>query len=420
MDTAEPPSAEGPTGLDRTGTADGASRLALRYSIASFGAGLFYGFNNATLPLILSRFTDSALLIGLLSSTRSIEGTVIQPLIGGWSDRMRTPLGRRRPFMAVGIPLSALCFLLAAHAPNLPTLVAAIVLFSLLFNVAIDPYNALLADLFPPERRSAVTGLAKVIEFVGTIAVVLGGAELARRGLINLTLYLVAIGMALAFAATIVAVREPRRLPGAGDAGDHAPRLSLREQAAHLLRHRAALRFLLCLFCFRFGGNAIQPYLTLFAVRVIGTDEGVAQLLFLALAIATGLLLAPAGLLATRYGRYPVLMVGVAGTAITALGGLVVQNVAQTIVVAIFAGAFNAAISVTDWPLLSELVPPDETGVFAGLKTAFESVAIPVSVLVSSLLIHVWGYRAIFAVLSVGSVAALVLLRTLRAPTPGR
>src|SRR3954463_5215801 len=84
--------------------------LAGRYSVASLGAGLFYGFNNATLPLILSRFTDSALPIGLMSSTRSIEGAVIQPLIGGWSDRTWTRLGRRRPFMAIGIPLSALCF----------------------------------------------------------------------------------------------------------------------------------------------------------------------------------------------------------------------------------------------------------------------------------------------------------------------
>src|SRR5215213_7473429 len=177
--------------------------LAWRYSLASLGAGLFYGFNNATLPLILNRFTENALLIGLMSSTRSIEGTIVQPLIGGWSDRTWTRLGRRRPFMAIGIPLSALCFILAAHAPNLVLLVAAIALFSLLFNVAVDPYNALLADLFPPARRSAVTGLAKVIEFVGTIGVVLAGGALAGRGLINVTLYLVAIGLLLTFAATI-------------------------------------------------------------------------------------------------------------------------------------------------------------------------------------------------------------------------
>jgi MFS family permease len=190
----------------------------------------------------------------------------------------------------------------------------------------------------------------------------------------------------------------------------------LREYVARLLRHRAAFRFLLCLFCFRFGSNAILPYLTLFAVRVIGTGEGMAQYLFLGLVLSTGLMLVPAGLLAARRGRRPVLMAGVALTAVVALAGLVIRDVPQTLVVIVLAGIANAGITATDWPLLTELVPADEVGVFAGLKTAFESVAIPASVLLTSQLIELWGYRAIFVVLTIGAVAALVLLRTVETP----
>jgi maltose/moltooligosaccharide transporter len=416
METAQTPAAADAPAAPEAGQVGGGSGLAWRYSLASLGAGLFYGFNNATLPLILSRFTGNALLIGLMSSTRSIEGTIVQPLIGGWSDRIWTRLGRRRPFIALGIPLSALFFILAAHAPNLVLLVAAIVLFSLLFNAAVDPYNALLADLFPPVRRSAVTGLAKVIEFIGTVGVVLAGGALAGRGLINLTFYLVAIGMLLAFAATIATVREPRVLPAVGDPAAALARLSLREQAAKLLQHRAAFRLLTCLFCYRFGSNAIQPYLTLFAIHVIGTDERIAQYLFVTLALGTGLLLAPAGLLASRRGRRPVLALGIAVTAVAALAGLAIRDVPQTLALAVVAGAGNAAITATDWPLLSELVPPEETGVFAGLKTAFESVAIPASVVVASALIHFWGYRMIFVVLTIGALGALALLPSVHVP----
>jgi len=107
-------------------------------------------------------------------------------------------------------------------------------------------------------------------------------------------------------------------------------------------------------------------------------------------------------------------------TAVTALGGLVIQNVPQTLAVIVFAGIGNAAITATDWPLLTELVPADEVGVFAGLKTAFESVALPASVLLTSGLIELWGYRAIFVVVTIGAVAAIVLLRTVRMPAaPG-
>src|SRR3954453_1336797 len=110
------------------------------YSVAAIGGGFFYIFNNAVLPLLLSRFTGNVLLLNLMSNTRSIEGAVIQPVVGAWSDRIWTRLGRRRPFMLVGIPLSAAFMAITPLAPTLPAVVACIVLFSLLFNVAADPY----------------------------------------------------------------------------------------------------------------------------------------------------------------------------------------------------------------------------------------------------------------------------------------
>src|SRR6266850_5339318 len=82
----------------------------LFYSAGSIGTGAFYAFNNFVLPPILKSFGASDLLIGLLSSTRSIEGAVIQPTVGALSDRIWTPFGRRRPFLLIGIPISAVFF----------------------------------------------------------------------------------------------------------------------------------------------------------------------------------------------------------------------------------------------------------------------------------------------------------------------
>src|SRR6266508_4406220 len=113
----------------------------LLYSAGSVGAGAFYAFNNFVLPNLLKAFGASDLLIGLLSSTRSIEGAVIQPTVGALSDRMWTRLGRRRPFMMVGIPLSAVFFISAAFVDTLWALALTIFLFSIFFNVAVDPYT---------------------------------------------------------------------------------------------------------------------------------------------------------------------------------------------------------------------------------------------------------------------------------------
>ena len=67
-------------GLDKRTTA--------LYSAASIGTGAFFAFNNFVLPPILKSFGAPDLLTGLLSSTRSIEGVVIQPTVGAVSDRI--------------------------------------------------------------------------------------------------------------------------------------------------------------------------------------------------------------------------------------------------------------------------------------------------------------------------------------------
>src|ERR671938_1710608 len=93
------------------------SRMLL-YAAGSVGTGAFYGFNNFVLPPILQAFGAPDLAIGLLSSTRSLEGAIIQPTVGVLSDRTWTRLGRRRPFMLVGAPLSAILFVAGGVTDN--------------------------------------------------------------------------------------------------------------------------------------------------------------------------------------------------------------------------------------------------------------------------------------------------------------
>src|SRR5262249_14497280 len=82
------------------------------YSFASLGCGMFFSFNNAIIPLFLDRFTHNNVILGLMGSSHSVEGAIIQPIVGTWSDRLCAPMGRRRPFMLIFFPLCAV-FLMA-------------------------------------------------------------------------------------------------------------------------------------------------------------------------------------------------------------------------------------------------------------------------------------------------------------------
>src|SRR6185312_238346 len=138
----------------------------LVYSAGSIGTGAFYAFNNFVLPPILKSFGAPDLLIGLLASTRSIEGAVIQPTIGALSDRVWTRFGRRRIFILIGVPLSAAFFVAGGFINDLLALAIVIFLFSIFFNVAVDPYTALLADIAPIEQRGSLSGLAIGMQLV--------------------------------------------------------------------------------------------------------------------------------------------------------------------------------------------------------------------------------------------------------------
>src|SRR4030088_1261170 len=142
----------------------------LFYAAGSVGTGAFYAFNNFVLPSILKANGAPDLIIGLLSSTRSIEGALIQPTVGVLSDRVWTRFGRRRPFLMVGIPLSAAFFVAGAFVNGLLPLAIVIFLFSIFFNVAVDPYTALLADIAPLEHRGWLSGLATGVQLASSVA----------------------------------------------------------------------------------------------------------------------------------------------------------------------------------------------------------------------------------------------------------
>jgi len=373
------------------------------YCVAAAGSGFYAAFNNAALPLLIP--SHNVLLINLLSNTRSIEGTIVQPLVGAWSDRVWTPLGRRRPFMLVAMPISALFMAATPFAPGLPGIVACIILFSLFFNVASDPYTALQADIAPPEQRTLLNGVATVVGFAGQVALGLFLGFGPFKSSIPAAVYpIVAVTLAATWLVTIATTRERR------ESVHVEPKRSLRDYAQALGQHRQAMRYLGVLFFYNIGLNTILVNLTSYATHVLHVSKSEAVSLFLLLVLITGLFTLPATWLANRLGVKPVLAGGLAVLAVAAIGPLFVQTAAQVIPLLVVAGIANSAVSSLTWPLMMQLVPSERTGVFAGLKTSAESVSAFASAFVAYGMVGLWGYRSIFLVLMGAAAISLVLL----------
>jgi Na+/melibiose symporter-like transporter len=390
------------------------------YASASVGTGAFYAFNNFVLPPILKSFGAPDLLIGLLSSTRSIEGAVIQPTVGALSDRIWTPIGRRRPFMLVGIPLSALFFVAGAFVTSLLPLAVIIFLFSIFFNVAVDPYTALLADIVPLSHRGWLSGLSTGVQLVSSVAflVVIYFATAGGAAVPLWTYILVAVVLLVSFGITVIGVHESRGL--ADHVEGERQHVPLRDYLDAVVQHQQAVRYLGTLFVYQFGLNAILPYLVLFVVEDIHETNQVAFGLSAALLVVTALGAIVFGRLADHIGARRVMAIGWTLLAVSAVAGVLVTNLLQTAIVVLLAGVGNGAATAVSWPLLTALIPPEKTGVFAGLKAAAESVAIPLSVVVAAeVFLPHFGYRGIFAMLALTIILALILLlRYVHVPQP--
>ncbi len=90
----------------------------------------------------------------LLWLAAPMSGLLIQPIIGYWSDRTRTPLGRRRPFFLIGALLSSVALVLLPNAPSLWVAAGLLWLLDASANVSMTPFRSFVADLVPSQHQT--------------------------------------------------------------------------------------------------------------------------------------------------------------------------------------------------------------------------------------------------------------------------
>ena len=383
------------------------------YSLANLGYGMFFALNNATLTLLLKNMGASGVLIGLMGSSHSLEGAVIQPFVGAASDRLRSPLGRRRPFILAFTPLSTLFLLLTPAASHLPVairlgaVVTCIFLFTVFFNVAQDPYLALMPDIIPPKQRGRVTAMWTFFGVTGQATLVMLNIPLIMK------FSLVGIVMLVTTLLTCAGVRESRHTP---ENVHRSHMAELKAALAGLNTLRQARKSLTALFFLGMGVGAVLPFLTVFVTKITGCSDHDAEKMFLVLMISTAVSVLPFGWLCDRLGPKSVLLTALVLIALAALNGLWVHTLPQVAIVLVLAGLGNAAQSASAYPLLTRLVPGDEVGFYTGLQSTALSIAAPATAVVTGLLTDRGGYRLIFVVCGISVGIALTILAQLRMP----
>ena len=139
----------------------------------SFGfLGIQFGFalQNANTSRIFETLGAEIDQIPILWIAAPVTGLVVQPIIGYFSDRTWTRLGRRRPYFLAGAILASIALCIMPNSPALWVAAGMLWIMDASINVAMEPFRAFVGDNLPGDQRTL--GFAMQSFFIGVGAVV--------------------------------------------------------------------------------------------------------------------------------------------------------------------------------------------------------------------------------------------------------
>ena len=369
-----------------------------------FGVSVIWTVYNAFVPLFLAnKFNLTPALIGFFMTLDNIAAIFIQPPVGAWSDRLRTPIGRRMPFILIGAPVGALAFGLIPIAAVLPLFVACT--STLLLSMAFwrTPVVALMPDITPSKYRSQANGIINLMGGIGTIIASLVGSTLYE---INIA-FPFWMGSGLVVIAALMVflfIKEPKEFKES----EEEPNMleSLRELFAS--EEKSGVRILWAIFFWFLAYTGIEAFLTLYATKYVGMPEGDAGRLLGHIGLLFVIFAVPAGMLGSRFGRRITISVGIVlmGIFILALYILPPDVLLPTVtklpvlgnvrVISLFlmpAGIAWALININSLPMVVDMTSNARLGTFTGLYYLFSTFSAIVGPNFNGLLVQLSGNR---------------------------
>ena len=373
-------------------------------AIAMTGPALFIQFyllNFATDVLLIAPAVMGAILAG----TR-IWDAVSDPAVGYLSDRTRSRLGRRRPWMLAGAPAAALAFVAVWSPPaglggamTLAWLAIALLAFTTAATCWSIPQRALGAELSDdPHVRSRIFGTAYMAALTGA-ALSFGGMQIVANAADPRTTAVVlasavAVGMAVLLLIPPLALRERPEHQGRGAAH---PVRAVRD----VLRSPHARRLLFVWFVDQLGlaaQGSVAPFMTIYILERPDL-MGVMPAFFIGPLIAS----VPIWIrLSRRFGRKRVWLLAMLGASVSylSLAGIQADDLVLAGVMLASAGFFTGCGGPIGPSLLAAVIDDDERrtgerkeGVYFAAWAFVEKLGGAVVVLVVGMALQLSGFE---------------------------
>lgn len=396
-----------------------------------FTMGMMDPLYDSYVQIFLTKYIPLKSIIGLIMSLDNLLALFLIPLVSIWSDRTRTRIGRRMPWIITLLPLAALCFGYIPYAAeqSLIALILILLFLNLFKQSARGPVVALMPDTIPGEFRSQANG---VINTMGNVAAIVGTIFLARLMDVNMVLpFLGATKNRLAFPAAalmvIIAViilflfvREKTSVDTKVEEEKKPFFQSIK--FVFTAKDKSGMLVLISLFLWFVAYQGVVPFLTEFSIRTFKLSSGQGPLAMGMVGIASALAAIPMGYAASKWGRKRVIRISLLAIALLTLCAFLLvsfikadgSNLGQLKLVfwgLMFCfGIFWISVVANSFPMLWQMAHHSNIGVYTGLYYTFSQLAAIVAPACSGAVIDLAGYRSMFLFCSVFFVLAFITM----------
>ncbi|GET30392.1 SLC45 family MFS transporter [Prolixibacter sp. SD074] len=130
-------------------------------SFGFLGVQIGFSLQNANVSRILSNLGADLHSLSFFWLAAPLMGLIVQPIVGAASDRTWNRMGRRGPYIFGGALVATIAMWLMPNASALvaiiPPIIFGAMMFALMdgsFNITMQPFRALVADMVPEEQRT--------------------------------------------------------------------------------------------------------------------------------------------------------------------------------------------------------------------------------------------------------------------------
>jgi Na+/melibiose symporter-like transporter len=383
----------------------------------------FWQLYDGIIPLMLENtFGLGETVTGVIMALDNILALFMLPLFGALSDKIKTPFGRRIPFIAAGTFLSVIFMIfipIANERANFILFFVSLGTVLLSMGVYRSPAVALMPDLTPKHQRSKANAVINLMGALGGVYALIMIKLTVGEDNNYFTVYLtIAALMVVAVVLLILTVNEKKlaaEMPPEPE--DEPQEKGEKKQPLPKPVLKSLVLLLISVFLWFTAYNAVTTAYSRYVQNVWGKTGGAFAGSVLVGTIAAVLSYIPIGFISGAIGRKKVI-----------LGGIILMTVSYIMaatfkeynwlmfVMLILIGIGWAAINVNSYPMVVEMSRSSDIGRYTGYYYTFSMAAQTLTPVFSGALIEntSFGYKLLFPYAAVFSIAAFITMLFVR------